>query len=198
MKNILFSLLLLFVLGVSSNAVEYQVDRTARNTVTFISHAPLEQFEGVTDRIDGYIFWEGDHVPPDQTQWPSCKLYFEVELNGLDTGIGLRNRDMREEYLETDKYPYARFNARLKDLRKVSDALYAAEAVGTFTIHGVDRPVSTTANVIPTASGFRVQCNFEVTLPDYKIKVPKLMFLKLNELIKLQVDFYCIPATKKN
>jgi len=196
MKTIFLSLVIIIALGASSYAAEYHVDRTAHNVVTFISETSLDQFEGVTDRIDGYIRWTGDQLPPDQTEWPSCSLYFEVKLNGLDTGIGLRNRHMRENYLMTDKYPFARFEAHLKNLRKVSDTLYVADAEGTFNVHGVDRPMSTVANVIPSASGLRVQCNFEIRLTDYDIKIPKLMFLKLNELIKLQVDFYLKPASK--
>ena len=40
-------------------AGEYHVDKERENQVKFISDAPLEDFEGVTDKIDGYIFWEG-------------------------------------------------------------------------------------------------------------------------------------------
>ena len=33
----------------------------------------------------------------------------DVEMADLDTGIDKRNRDMRENHLETDLYPTARF-----------------------------------------------------------------------------------------
>jgi|WetSurMetagenome_2_1015567.scaffolds.fasta_scaffold37999_2 polyisoprenoid-binding protein YceI len=192
------SLLTIFLTFASLvTAAEYHVDRSAKNVVKFISEAPLEEFDGVTDKIDGYLRWTGDQIPPDQTNWQSCELYFEVELNGLDTGIGLRNRHMRDDFLETDKFPYASFKGHLKDLQKTSDTLYTAVAEGTFNVHGVDKPLNVNATVIPSPAGLRVQCNFEVKLPDYNIKIPKLLFMKVNEVIRLQVDYYLKPATDK-
>jgi len=197
MKKASMLLALLLTSAPLITAAEYDVDRSAKNVVKFISEAPLEEFEGVTDRIDGYVRWEGDQTPPDQTAWKSCELYFEVELNGLDTGIGMRNRHMREDFLETDKFPFASFKAHLKDLQKISDTLYTATAEGTFSVHGVDKPLSTTATVTSWPVGLRIQCNFEIKLPDYDIKIPKLLFMKINEVIRLQVNYYLKPAAIK-
>ena len=38
----------------------YQVDLGRENRVRFVSNAPLEDFEGVTDRIDGFLFFSGE------------------------------------------------------------------------------------------------------------------------------------------
>ena len=89
------------------------VDKSAENMVKFISDAPIEDFEGVTSSIDGYLFWEGDDL------LNQSELYFEVDLNTVDTGIGLRNRHMRENYLHTDKFPKTHFTAKLIKADKV-------------------------------------------------------------------------------
>ena len=41
-----------FVFTIAS-AEEYHVDETAKNVIKFISDAPIENFEGVTNKIDG-------------------------------------------------------------------------------------------------------------------------------------------------
>ena len=186
------------VFPIAGGAAEYQVDRESQNSVMFISDAPLEDFEGVTDRIDGYVRWEGEAFPPDQTKMAASDLYFEVELAALDTGIGLRNRHMRENYLETEKYPYAEFTAHLTEAHKISDTLYSATAVGKFKIHGEEREITIPTTMISKGGKVRVLSDFEVKLPDYKIKVPKLMYMKINEVIKLKLDFYLKPAVGSN
>ena len=36
----------------------------------------------------------------------------------------------------------------------------------------------------------RVRCAFSVLLTDHGIKIPKLMFMKIDEEIRLELDFY--------
>ncbi len=168
---------------------EYHVDRNQENVVRFISDAPLEDFDGVTDHIDGYVFWEGDNIPSDAAGLESSQLHLEVRLESLDTGIGLRNRHMREDYLETDKFPYAIYTARLTEVKRLSDTLLTATAEGKIRIHGEEKPLQVTASLVPEANGYRVRCNFEVNLKDFKIKIPKFMFLKIGEIIRLELDF---------
>lgn len=195
MRRIIVSIVVAALfLTIATGAAEYQVDRSAKNSVVFISDAPLEDFEGVTDRIDGYVKWDGEAFPPDQTKLPASELYFEVELGSLDTGIGLRNRHMREDYLETEKYPYAQFTAHLTEAKRISDTLYSTTAVGKFKIHGEEREMSIPTTIISKSGAVRVLCDFDIKLTDFKIKIPKLMFMKLNELIKLKLDFYLKQA----
>ena len=49
--------------------------------------------------------------------------------------------------------------------------------------------------VVAGPTGLKVTSGFEIKLPDYKIKIPKLMFMKLNELITLKLEFNLKPAT---
>ena len=93
-------LLILFIFTFSNLAIadELQVDKSKTNVVKFTAKAPsflslapvVGSFDGVTAKIDGYVFWTGSDMKSDS------ELYLEVDLNSLDTGIGLRNRHMRE------------------------------------------------------------------------------------------------------
>jgi polyisoprenoid-binding protein YceI len=188
-----FKILLLIII-ISSNflfAAEYQVDHSQKNVVKFISHAPMDDFEGVTDKIDGYIYWKGDSL------LNNSDMYFEVDLNSIDTGIGLRNRHMRDNYLETDKYPYTHFKGKLTRAGKLSDNEYDVTAEGTMFIHGVEKQISVKGKMTAMDNGYRIQANFITALTDYKITVPKLMFFKINENMQLELDFY-VKKIEKN
>jgi polyisoprenoid-binding protein YceI len=194
-RTILFLLAAVMGVGAPATAVELQVDKTQKNLVKFTSDARFESFSGTTDKIDGYVYWPGDDLKPEKVPAES-KLYFEVQLNGLDTGIGLRNRHMREEYLETDKFPLARYSGKVGGVDSSGNQVYTVKTSGTLSIHGVDRPVEISGSASPQGDHYRVQSNFEVKLTDYGIKVPSMMFLKLNEIIRIVLDFNIKEARK--
>jgi len=170
---------------------EYQVDKSQKNLVKFISDAPMEDFEGVTDKIDGYLFFEGDNL------LQGSEMYFEVDLNSLDTGIGLRNTHMRENYLETEKFPFTHFTGKLIKAEKTAENIFQVSAQGKMFIHGVEKEITIEGTMSPLADGYQVQALFITPLTDYKIKVPQLMFFKIDENMKVEVNFYLKKAEKK-
>lgn len=190
MRTILYFIFIFIVIH-AAMAVEYQVDKSQKNLVKFISDAPLENFEGITDKIDGYLLFEGDNI------LQNSELYFEVDLNSLDTGIGLRNTHMRENYLETSKFPFTHFTGKLFKAEKISENNYQAVAQGNMFIHGVEKEITIDGVLIQTVDGFRIQAKFVTPLSDYKIKIPKIMFFKIDENIKVEVDFYVKKVEKQ-
>jgi len=180
---------LLFQPGATTSAAEYHLNRDKTNLVKFISEAPIEDFEGVTDKIDGYVLWEGAGFGAD-SNFTNSEIYFEVELAGLDTGIGLRNRHMRDNYLETDLFPYAFYHGKITNVVLDSVNYYTITSEGIFSVHGVERALSISALVSTTDTDLRVYCEFDLNLTDYNIDIPSLMFLKINETIHLFLDYY--------
>ena len=181
----LSSLIVSFLLITQSvYTAEFQIDKSKENQVKFISDAPVEDFEGVTKNIDGYLYYDGEDL------LNNSELYFEVDLRTVDTGIGLRNRHMRENYLHTDKYPMTHYKGKIVKVEKASDNTYKVSLEGNMFIHGVTKPLKINGTIKQTGSGYFVNTNFEVNLNDYKIEVPKLMFMRINEIIKLVLNFH--------
>ncbi|MFP4369895.1 MAG: YceI family protein, partial [Candidatus Kapaibacterium sp.] len=131
----MYKLLIAFVLfaAVNLTAGEYHVDTGKDNLVKFISDAPVEEFEGVTDKIDGYLLAAG------LDKLEGANFYFEVDMNSVDTGIGLRNRHMREDYIHTEKYPYTYYKGKIVEAAKQKGLSYKVKVDGVFFIHGVEK-----------------------------------------------------------
>ncbi len=174
-------------------AQEYQVDLGAPREVRFISRASIEEFDGVTDRIDGYVLLDGTSLGP-ESGGPDTELYFEVDLASLDTGIGLRNRHMRQNYLEVQDHPYASFAGRIARVATLSGGGARVTAAGDMSIHGVQREMELPCDVTPRGEGYRARCAFQVLLSDFDIEIPRVMFLKLANEIRLELDFSVVPA----
>ncbi len=185
------TLVTLFVMISILTAGEYHIDKDRNNMVKFVSDAPIEDFEGVTDKIDGYIYWEGDDLIEKST------VYLEVDLNSLDTGIGLRNRHMRENYLETDKYPLTYFQGKIISASEDSPGNYSVQVEGKIFIHGKEKNLNVKGTLTRDGNGYHIQTNFIVKLSDFEIEIPSIMFYKIDEDMDMQLDFYINNVEKE-
>ena len=184
---------LLSFLPMNAIGQEFHVDRDADNDVRFTSQAPIEEVVGVTDRIDGYVLLNGPRLEPGSAP-EGTQLYLEVDLASLDTGLGLRNRHMRNNYLEVEEFPYAFFDATIERVEATAAGVFRVMARGVMNIHGVERSVDIPCDVVERGEGYRVQCVFNVLLSDFDIEIPKIMFLKLANEARLELDFTVRPA----
>ncbi len=194
MKKIII-LILVLVINTFTHAEEWDVKRDAKNSVKFTSSTTVLDFDGVTDKIDGYIYWEGDKIFSGKNE-----LYFEVDLNTVKTGIGKRDRDMREDVLETDKWPKTYFKGTIVSASKTdSSNSYDIIAKGKMFIHGVEKEMKIPAVIKLQNGTMNVQTRFSVFLKDYNIKAPSLLaFIKVAEEIRLSLNFYLQKSAEKN
>ena len=171
--------------GTSASASTWVV--TEGSEVVFASSAPMESFEGRTGRITGDLAC----VPDDGSG--EVTLRMEVDLASLDTGIGLRNRHMRENHLETGIYPTAVFTGGtvvtgdLRDLRP--GATVRLEVRGVFNLHGISRETTVPAEVTMAADGsLTVTAAFTVKLSDHEIERPRFLVMKLADEQEVSVS----------
>jgi polyisoprenoid-binding protein YceI len=117
---------------------------------------------------------------------------FTVDLRTLDTGIGLRNEHLRENYLEVDKGP--RFDtATLSEIDLNRFDPDAPEGKGSFTglltLHGVSQTVTGAVDVRQAGGGLRVKASFPVNLPDYRIRQPRYLGIGVTDTVRVEVVF---------
>lgn len=167
---------------------EWHVDTKAEgNQVAFTSKVVALTFTGTTDKIDGFIYWEGDSFFAAKDQ-----LHFEVELASFDTGIGKRDRDMRQ-VLDTDQWPKAVYKGVIAEHTAVDSTggAYRVKTKGILSLHGVDRALEVPGTVVVEAGRSKVEAAFTLKLADYHIEAPSLAaFIKVSEEIAVEVSFY--------
>lgn len=110
----------------------------------------------------------------------------EFELARLETGMDLRDRHMKEKYLEVEKHPKAKLT--LTDLAVpagfgAASSLGETRFVGTLLLHGVEKPVEGTLSY---ASG-KAEARFEAKLSDFGIAVPSYMGITIADTVKVFV-----------
>lgn len=114
-----------------------------------------------------------------------------VDLSSLDTGIDLRNRHLREKYLEVAKGP----GFEKAVLKAVTLEQPPVNFSGTtrftaeLTVHGVTKAVAGEARLQPTGAGTRVEATFPLHLPDYEIAKPRYLGVGVKDDVQVKVTF---------
>jgi polyisoprenoid-binding protein YceI len=126
----------------------------------------------------------------------------EVDMASLDTGLGKRDQHMRDNHLETKKYPKAIFQgATLRSgagSALVEGTPVTFDVEGAFTLHGVTRRMRAEIEVTLKDPGtLEFKTAFPVALADYKIDRPKFLFLKLAEVQQVAVTGRAVRAPER-
>lgn len=159
-----------FIWGmIFASIVHAQEYKTESGEVEFLSKAALNEFVGTSSQLQGLVDFDQN------------LLDFYIDLNTLKTGIGLRDRHMRENYLETKKFPFAEFTGKIKEEVKLSrERVQKVTATGTFKIHGIERKIEVPGTITRLGNGeISLAASFNVLLSDYNIDIPSVVFYEL-------------------
>ena len=113
-----------------------------------------------------------------------------MNLSKLDTGIPLRNKHLRENYLKTGEFPNAVLKiSELKDLDKQLKGTAGAESKfeAILTIKNVDKPIVNGSYRLK--GGKEGIANFQMDLIDYGIERPSFMGVRVVESVLIKVKF---------
>jgi polyisoprenoid-binding protein YceI len=191
-KGMVFGLAALGLVGVAQAAsgAKYQVVESASESkIEFTSTAPLETIKGAASKLTG-------NVEIDTGNLAATKGSVELDVKSIKTNLELRDDHLAgPDWLDAAKHPKIKF-----EIGKVEGpaALKAGEAVdvkihGKLSMHGVTRDEVATAKVRLTDKGVSVKADFKVSLPNYKVSVPSVVRLKVNDTIDLKVMLMVKP-----
>jgi polyisoprenoid-binding protein YceI len=192
----------------AGEAVRFVVDDPlGRDLITWTMSAPLELIVGTTSAVRGEVALDRENLMSAET-----RARIEVDLAQFRTGIGLRDRHLRDVFLETARYPQAVFT-----LERVSsatcdslppDTVVQASAAGVLELHGVRRPVTIPITLLyvrevlpgepallPAKPGnlLRITAEFEVLLADYGIK-RRGIILQVDDSVRVGVSLLATDA----
>jgi polyisoprenoid-binding protein YceI len=112
---------------------------------------------------------------------------FEFDLQGLETGIDLRNEHMKDKYLEVAKFPKSKLTFKLPGIKEsdLSSDL-KRNFVGILNLHGVTKEVS--GEVLYSAATKSAVTKFTIKVSDFGIDIPKYMGITVSETVDLDVS----------
>lgn len=114
---------------------------------------------------------------------------FSMKLDSLETGIELRNKHLRENYLHTEKFPEATLT--ISGISGLTQQLSGksgkkSEFTPSLTLHGVTKSIEKGTYEI---DGRTVNAEFRLELLDFGIERPMFMGIKVVDAVIVRVQF---------
>ena len=98
---------------------------------------------------------------------------FEAVVKSFSFGNPMMQEHFNSpKWLDSEKFPKTTFKGTITNLSEVNfaaDGTYKANVEGDLTLHGVTKPVKTTADITVTGGTINAKSDFTINLPDYGI-----------------------------
>lgn len=117
------------------------------------------------------------------------EITIQVAIKSLEFDKKLMQEHFNENYMESDKYPLAKFKGVIEPkIDWTKDGEYNVTAKGTLTVHGVDQARAITGKISLKNGVASLNSTFNVACAAHQIKIPSLMFTKIAEVIQVKVQ----------
>lgn len=187
--NKFLTILSLFISWAIVDAQELKsvIYRTETGTVTFVSDAPLELISAESMELKGAV--DADKLT----------FAFQLDVRSLKGfNSPLQQEHFYENYIESEKFPVASFSGKIiekVDFRTPGSMMVRAK--GILKIHGVEQERIINCSLNIKEKSFEVTSEFVVPLSDHNITIPKLVFQKIAEEIKVTIKAELFPRERK-
>lgn len=172
---------LLILIALTSSLFAQQAPATlyvSKNAaITLYSDAPLEDIEGTS--ADGKSVYNAG----------SGELAFNVAVRSFKFQKSLMQEHFNENYMESDKYPQASFKGTIAEKPDLTvNGSYPVTVTGVLDVHGVKQPRTIKGKINVNDGKITMTSEFMVKCADHKIDIPKLVFQKIAESLKITVS----------
>ena len=100
------------------------------------------------------------------------ELRFSLLFKGFHFKYAEMQTHFNEEYVESEKYPRAIFTGTIQNIKSIDltkDGKYTATIVGTLTMHGVTKPVQTSATLNISKGKIAATATISISMSDFNI-----------------------------
>lgn len=176
--NAALKLLLVFISLSEIILPPYQeVLKTTTAEVGFFSSAPVEDIQA-TSR-------EGISIIKPETG----EILFRVYIRSLKFPKALMQEHFNENFMESDLYPTATFSGKINPpLNFKTQGEVSVILSGILDIHGVKQKREIPAVIQINNDKIILKSSFNVACEDHKIKIPKLLWRNIAEVVKVDVN----------
>ena len=114
-----------------------------------------------------------------------------ILISQFEFRLGLMQEHFNENYLESNVYPKSTFEGNIKDfdVMNLSENVMIHEITGNLTIKGVAKKISTIAEISKLDNKIKIKSDFSIMLSDFGVKIPKIVFKKIDEEVKISLNF---------
>lgn len=157
---------------------------TRTGTISFFSETPLENIEAVNNQVASVM------------NLADGNMAFTLLLKAFLFEKALMQEHFNEKYVESDKFPKAKFVGTITDFEslQLSEEPQTVVVSGELTLHGVTRQVEAEGTLSKTSDGKIIsKATLQIVLADFEITVPAVVREQISETIDIQINLTYAP-----
>jgi len=177
--------LAMFSTALLSGTAFAQMFATSGGNTKFSASTPLENIEAENKKSQVILNTANNEIA------------IRMNMREFSFPNKLMQEHFNENYIESVKYPTATFSGKVDkapDYTKNGD--YDVSATGKFTVHGVTKERTIKGKMKIEGGKITISADFEVALVDHNIEVPKVVFVKIAQIIKVKAQYALAPYKK--
>jgi polyisoprenoid-binding protein YceI len=149
--------------------------------IEFVMRDNRGGFTGTTDRVDGTatVRTEGEAF--------AATVDARVDARTLVTGNGMRDGQMRRDFLRTDQFQYITFKGTAINRTPVSASTIHAVMKGQLTIRDATREVEMPLDVTALADEYRASGEVVIKLTEYGIPIPRFLIFVAEDAVTVRL-----------
>lgn len=131
---------------------------TKKGSIKFVSPTDAD-VSAINNEVSSKISATGD-------------IRFSLLFKGFQFKYAEMQTHFNEEYVESEKYPRASFTGTIQNIKSIDfskEGKYTAKVVGTLTMHGVTKPVQTSAILTIGKGKIAATATMSINMSDFKI-----------------------------
>jgi len=169
--------IILFASFLLQTSFSQQLFITRNGSASFTSNAPLEVIKAESDQLSGVI------NPADRT------FAFTIDNKSFQGfNSSLQQEHFFENYIEAQKYPVSTFKGKIiEEIDLNSREEQMVRAKGMLDIHGIEQERIIRGTIRLTENNIKLHAEFTVLLEDHQIKIPRVVFQKIAEVIDVSI-----------
>ena len=163
--------------------VTYAQDKflTKEGFVSFFSHSIVEDIEADNNQVLSII------------DMSTGKIAIQLLMRSFMFEKALMQEHFNENYVESYKYPKATFSGEIMNLSQLDETNTQTEIVGTLTVHGEKKEISTKVDVQKIDGDVILKGDFKVDVADFNIKIPSIVANNIAKTIKVTFELHHKP-----
>ena len=164
----------IFILSFNLLFGNYSIVKS-NSKVEYIGSHPIHKFAGLSSLITMVTICDEEDK--------FCDLTFTIPIMSLNSGNDNRDSNMLN-YLNVFMYPEIILNIKNFHIKEYRDESILSEIY----IHGIKQEIKIPITLGIDNNQYKVSSSFNIQLEDFNIPIPKLLFIPINNMIKINVE----------
>lgn len=125
------------------------------------------------------------------------EVVFQILIKSFQFQKALMQEHFNENYMESHKFPKATLKGKINEWNKIDlkkNGTHAVTVSGDLNIHGVSQKVTKAGKVEVKDGKIRLMSDFEVTLADHNIAIPKIVEDKIAKTAQVSLNMQLEPT----